>query len=135
MLYRWLPVRGSQIFHRRRAAPRPPVALPLRRLPEANWDGVRIRHGVPVGRRDNHREMTTFTMPGGQSGEPCIGASGPKCGSRILIEKDGSGRKLLMAGTLDDKSLFKPEVSLFCEQAPSWVVMPADTQNLPRYYT
>jgi hypothetical protein len=39
-----------------------------------------------------------------------------------------------MAGTLDDKSLFKPEISLFCEQAPSWVVMPTDTQNLPRYY-
>jgi hypothetical protein len=29
-----------------------------------------------------------------------------------------------MAATLDDKSQFKPEVSLFCEQAPSWVEMP-----------
>jgi hypothetical protein len=78
--------------------------------------------------------MTTFTMPGGQSGEPMHRRFCTKCGSPILIEKDGSGRKLLMAGTLDDKSLFKPEISLFCEQAPSWVVMPADTQNLPRYY-
>ena len=39
-----------------------------------------------------------------------------------------------MAGTLDDNSQFKPTISLFCEQAPSWVVMPTDTENLPHYY-
>jgi len=53
----------------------------------------------------------------------------------------GSGREFggreegLIAGTLDDKSLFKPVISLFCEQAASWVEMPKETQNLPRYYT
>ena len=79
--------------------------------------------------------MTTFTMPGGQSGEPMHRRFCTQCGSPIMIEKDGTGRKLLMAGTLDDKSLFKPVVSFFCEQAPAWVAMPADTENLPRYYT
>jgi hypothetical protein len=79
--------------------------------------------------------MTTFTMPGGQSGEPMHRRFCTKCGSPMFIEKDGTGRTLLMAGTLDDKSLFKPAISLFCEQAPSWVVMPADTENLQRYYT
>lgn len=79
--------------------------------------------------------MTTFTMPGGQSGEPMNRRFCNRCGSPIMIDKDGTGRKLIMAGTLDDKSLFKPKTSLFCEQAPSWVVMPADTENLPRYYT
>jgi hypothetical protein len=79
--------------------------------------------------------MTTFTTPGGQSGEPMNRRFCTRCGSPIVIDKDGTGRKLIMAGTLDDKSLFKPKTSLFCEQAPSWVVMPADTENLPRYYT
>jgi hypothetical protein len=78
--------------------------------------------------------MTTYTMPGG-SGEPMNRRFCTRCGSPIMIDKDGTGRKLIMAGTLDDKSQFKPVVSLFCEQAPSWVVMPTDTQNLPRYYT
>lgn len=78
--------------------------------------------------------LATFTQPGGQSGEPMHRRFCPKCGSPILIEKDGTGRKLLMAGTLDDNSQFKPAISLFCEQAPAWVVMPADTENLPRYY-
>jgi hypothetical protein len=78
--------------------------------------------------------MSTFTMPGGQSGQPLHRRFCTKCGSPILIEKDGTGRRLIMAGTLDDKSHFKPVVSLFCEQAPDWVVMPKDTDNLPRYY-
>jgi hypothetical protein len=80
-------------------------------------------------------EMTTFTMPGGQSGESMNRRFCTRCGSPIMIDKDGTGRKMIMAGTLDDKSLFKPKVSLFCEQALSWVVMPADTENLPRYYS
>jgi hypothetical protein len=78
--------------------------------------------------------MTTFTMPGGQSNEPMHRRFCTRCGSPILIEKDGTGRMLLMAGTLDDKSQFKPVTSLFCEQAPSWVEMPKDTENLPRYW-
>ena len=78
--------------------------------------------------------MSTFTMPGGQSGEAMHRRFCTKCGSPILIEKDGTGRKLIMAGTLDDKTQFKPTISLFCEQAPSWVVMPTQTENLPRYY-
>jgi hypothetical protein len=65
--------------------------------------------------------MSAFTMPGGQSGDAMHRRFCSKCGSPILIEKDGTGRKLFMAGTLlDGKSQFKPEVSLFCEQAPSW---------------
>jgi hypothetical protein len=78
--------------------------------------------------------MTTFTMPGGQSGEPMNRRFCPRCGSPIMIDKDGTGRKLIMAGTLDDKSLFKPAINLFCEQAPTWVVMPEGTEQLPRYY-
>jgi hypothetical protein len=57
--------------------------------------------------------MTTFTMP--MHRRFCT-----KCGSTILLEKDGTGRKMIVAGTLDDKSLFKPVVNLFCEQAPAW---------------
>jgi hypothetical protein len=90
--------------------------------------------GSPIRSRLDQRHMSTFTMPGGQSGEAMHRRFCTKCGSPILIEKDGTGRKLIMAGTLDDKSQFKPTISLFCEQAPSWVVMPTQTENLPRYY-
>jgi hypothetical protein len=79
-------------------------------------------------------EVTTFIILGG-SGEPMNRRVCPRCGSPIMIDREGTGRKLIMAGTLDDKAQFKPVVSLFCEQAPSWVAMPKDTQNLPRYFT
>ena len=78
--------------------------------------------------------LTTFTMSGGQTGEPMHRRFCTKCGSTILLEMDGTGRKMIMAGTLDDKSLFKPVVNLFYEQAPAWVVMPEGTEKLPRYY-
>ncbi len=78
--------------------------------------------------------LTTYTMPGGQTGEPMNRRFCSQCGSPIMIDKAGTGRKLIMAGTLDDRSLFRPVTNLFCEQAPSWVVMPAETEQLPRYY-
>ena len=65
--------------------------------------------------------LSIFAMPGGQSGEPMHRRLCTKCGSPIIIEKDGTGKKLIMAGTLDDRSQFK--------------LTPTDTENLPRYYT
>jgi hypothetical protein len=52
----------------------------------------------------------------------------------MTIHKDGTGRLLIMAGTLDDKARFKPETSLFCNDAPSWLTPPSSTRNLPRYF-
>ncbi len=115
---------------------RPPVSLPLCGLPETHRHGFRFGHRVPGRQCRGHRANDNFYNAGGAewaSSTNCRFCN--RCGSPIIIDKDGTGRKLIMAGTLDDKSLFKPKTSLFCEQAPSWVVMPADTENLPRYYT
>jgi len=51
-----------------------------------------------------------------------------------MLERPGTGRALIMAGTLDDKAQFKPEAGLFCEQAPAWVEMVKECQNFPRSY-
>ena len=42
--------------------------------------------------------MTTFTTPGGQSGEPMNRRFCTRCGSPIMIDKDGTGRKLHYGG-------------------------------------
>ena len=131
-LHWWLLVRRSAILDRCGAYPT--TALQLRRLPEAYRNTFVSGLAVPSEAVSITGTMSTFTMPGGQSGEAMHRRFCTKCGSPILIEKDGTGRKLIMAGTLDDKSQFKPTISLFCEQAPSWVVMPTHTENLPRYY-
>ena len=49
-------------------------------------------------------EMTTYTMPGG-SGEPMNRRFCTRCGSPIMIDKDGTGRKLIMAGWTTSRSL------------------------------
>src|SRR5689334_19778419 len=46
-------------------------------------------------------ELSVFTMAGG-SGEPMNRRFCTICGSPIVIDKEGTGRKLIMAGTLDD---------------------------------
>src|SRR3954452_16995544 len=52
--------------------------------------------------------MSTFTMPGGQSAQPMHRRFCTKCGSPILIEKDGTGRKLIMR----ERSTISPSPSL-----------------------
>jgi hypothetical protein len=61
-------------------------------------------------------------------------ASPRHCEGGLSSRGTEPAENLLWQGTLDDKSQFKPTISLFCEQAPSWVVMPTDTENLPRNY-
>jgi hypothetical protein len=79
-------------------------------------------------------EPKTYTAAGG-SGNPLHRLFCTNCGSPVFARSDQSPRMFIMAGTLDDKSLFKPEVSIFCDSAPSWAVMPQDAQNFPRYFT
>jgi hypothetical protein len=78
--------------------------------------------------------LNTYTEPGGTSGEPMHRHFCPNCGSPIIIEREGSPRVVVMAGTLDDTSFVKPTMNIFCESAQSWVPMSSDAQNFPRYH-
>jgi hypothetical protein len=77
--------------------------------------------------------LTTYTEPGGTSGEPLHRRFCPDCGSPILLEREGSPRVLITAGTLDDTSIVKPDRNIFCESAQSWVTLSPDMRNFPRY--
>src|SRR5271157_5588601 len=79
--------------------------------------------------------LTTYTEPGGTTGEPLHRRFCPNCGTPIIVEREGGARTLITAGTLDDKSIFKPKISLFCASAQPWVPITQDTQNLPGYFT
>ena len=77
-------------------------------------------------------DLTTFTRPGGQSGEPMHRRFCRQCGSPMTIHRDSTGRVLILAGTLDDTSLFAPDLSFFCDSALSWVVIPENCQKFAR---
>ena len=89
---------------------------------------------VPRGSITISGSLKTYTEPGGTSGEPMHRHFCPDCGSPIIIERDGSPRIVIMAGTLDDTSFVKPTMNIFCESAQSWVPMSPDAQNFPRYH-
>jgi hypothetical protein len=57
------------------------------------------------------------------------------CGTPIIYEREGGERTLIAAGTLDDRTIIKPSVNLFCASAQAWVPITPDTQNLPGYFT
>jgi hypothetical protein len=90
---------------------------------------------VPADNVEITGPISTFTMPGGQSGEPMHRRFCSQCGTPVAIDKDNTGRMVMMAGILDDRTLFKPQIGIFCEAAPSWVVMAKDTENLPGWFT
>ena len=77
--------------------------------------------------------LKTYTEPGGVTGVPLHRRFCFDCGSPVMIEKEGSPRVIILAGTLDDTSFVKPTMNIFCESAQSWVPMDQDTQNYPRY--
>jgi hypothetical protein len=77
--------------------------------------------------------VKTYTEPGGQSGEPFHRRFCAECGTPLIWEREGGPRTLVTAGTLDDKSLFKPRISIFCASAQPWVPITEDTENYPGY--
>ncbi|MFZ0017181.1 MAG: GFA family protein [Acetobacteraceae bacterium] len=79
--------------------------------------------------------LKTYTEPGGMSGEPFHRRFCPDCGTPIIYEREGGERTLIAAGTLDDRTIVKPSVNLFCASAQAWVPITPDTQNLPGYFT
>ncbi len=91
--------------------------------------------GFPAGSVTVSGALKTYTEPGGVTGEPMHRRFCPECGSPIMLERDGGPRTLIAAGTLDDTSVVRPSVSLFCASAQKWVPMPANTENLPGYFT
>jgi hypothetical protein len=77
--------------------------------------------------------LKTYTEPGGMTGQPIHRRFCPNCGTPILLEKEGSPRTLVAAGTLDDVSIVKPSISIFCDSAQPWVPKTESTENYPRY--
>jgi hypothetical protein len=89
--------------------------------------------GVPSESLQVTGEPRTYTQPGGTSGLPMHRLFCPDCGSQLMLRREGTGRTMILAGTLDDTSVFKPTAMLFCDSRQSWVPLPPDIPAYPRY--
>ena len=57
----------------------------------------------------------------------------PNCGSGVVAEAEVMpGMTMLLAGTLDDSSGFKPAMEIFCDSAQAWTTEPSERQRFPK---
>ena len=77
-------------------------------------------------------ELKTF-QDTGDSGKPVYRRFCPNCGSGIAAEADVlPGLTIVLAGTLDDPTPFKPTMELYCSSAHPWVHAGGERTRFPK---
>jgi hypothetical protein len=78
-----------------------------------------------------HGDMKTFDMTGG-SGQVIHRHFCANCGSGVVNEVDVlPGTMIVLAGTLDDPTVFAPTVEIFCSAAQPWANDDRERQRFP----
>ena len=86
---------------------------------------------IPLGAVSLTGQLKTIDVKG-SSGNRIRRHFCPTCSSPIFGEPYRPGMINLMVGTLDDPSIFKPTIEVFCDDAQPWVHMEAERTRLPR---
>jgi hypothetical protein len=69
----------------------------------------------------------------GDSGKAVYRRFCPNCGSGVVGDAEAlPGLTLVLTGTLDDSSSFKPAMEIFCDSAQAWTTDGAQRQRFPR---
>ena len=81
---------------------------------------------------DIHGELKTY-QDTGDSGQPVFRRFCPNCGSGVSADVAVMpGLTLILAGTLDDTSAFKPAMEIYCDSAQPWVTAGGERQRFPK---
>ena len=88
--------------------------------------------GFPAAAVSMQGELKTY-IDTGESGKSLSRRFCPDCGSSISTEAEAMpGMIMLKAGTLDDPSVVKPAVQIFCDSAQPWVSLGGEMQSFPK---
>ena len=81
-------------------------------------------------------ELVEQTAPGGESGKPYDSWSCLLCGTAVwgYFHKSPPGSRFVCAGTLDDPSVFAPDVHIFTRSKQPWVTIPDDVPSFEIFY-
>jgi hypothetical protein len=72
-------------------------------------------------------------MDTGDSGKHVHRRFCPNCGSGVLADVDVMpGMMLVLAGTLDDTTSFKPAMEIYCSSAQPWTQGPDERKKFPK---
>jgi hypothetical protein len=89
--------------------------------------------GVPRAAFKVSGELTSFSDKGDESGMPVSRKFCAKCGSPIVSDLGATPDLLwIKAGSLDDTSWLKPQMSIWTESAQHWVKIDGDLPQYPR---
>ena len=86
---------------------------------------------VPIDAVSVEGELRVIEVPGG-SGQPIRRHFCPCCGSSVFGEPFRPGMINVMAGTLDDPSIFNPSTEVFCDSAHGWLDDGRSRDRYPR---
>ena len=77
-------------------------------------------------------ELKTYTDTG-DSGKSLFRRFCPECGSSIASEAEVMpGMIMLKAGVLDDPSVVKPAMEIYCDSAQPWVSLGGEMKSFPK---
>ena len=80
---------------------------------------------------DLRGELKTFEVKGG-SGKSVHRRFCPNCGSGVVNELDSlPGKIIVLVGSLDDPSLFVPQIEVFCEAMQPWLQIGGERTKFP----
>ena len=76
-------------------------------------------------------DMTRYTVTGDSGGEVTRSFC-PKCATAVFSESTSlPGAMIMKAGTLDNPSVFKPQMVIYTDSAQDWDTMAEDLQRFP----
>jgi hypothetical protein len=88
--------------------------------------------GFPATAVSVRGELKTYEDTG-DSGKPVHRRFCPNCGSGLIAEVDiMPGMTLVLAGTLDDPTAFKPAMEIYCASAQPWTQTTEERKRFPK---
>jgi hypothetical protein len=88
--------------------------------------------GFPSASVTQEGELKTY-QDTGDSGQAVYRRFCPNCGSGVIAEAAiMPGMTMILAGTLDDTSAFKPAMEIYCSSAQPWVDAGGERQRFPK---
>jgi hypothetical protein len=86
----------------------------------------------PAAAVSQEGELKTY-QDTGDSGQAVYRRFCPNCGSGIVAEAAVMpGMTMILAGTLDDTSVFQPAMEIYCSSAQAWVDAGDERQRFPK---
>jgi hypothetical protein len=88
--------------------------------------------GFPAGAVSTQGELKTY-IDTGESGKSVFRQFFPDCGSSISSEAEVMpGMIMLKAGSMDDSSVVKPVMQIYCDSAQPWVSLGGELKSFPQ---